>query len=67
VVAGYRTRIRLEPDEIRALPGLMQARPMVLAAWAIAHRHRAEADVRAETVSIRAGAERIAEAVGDLL
>lgn len=67
VVAGYRTRIRLEPDEIRALPALMQARPMVLAAWAIAHRHRAEADVRAEAVSIRAGAERIAEAVGDLL
>lgn len=67
VLAGYRRHVRLEPEEIRALPALMQARPMVLAAWGIAHGHRSSADALAGAASAGAAAERIAEAIDDLL
>jgi Ser/Thr protein kinase RdoA (MazF antagonist) len=33
VAAGYRRRVRLEPEELHRLPAMMRARPVVLAAW----------------------------------
>jgi Ser/Thr protein kinase RdoA (MazF antagonist) len=33
VVAGYRRRVTLEPEEIERIPDMMLVRPLVLAAW----------------------------------
>jgi Ser/Thr protein kinase RdoA (MazF antagonist) len=33
VAAGYRRHLRLEPEELRRLPAMMYARPVVLAVW----------------------------------
>jgi Ser/Thr protein kinase RdoA (MazF antagonist) len=33
VAAGYRRHVQLEPAELRRLPAMMRARPVVLAAW----------------------------------
>ena len=33
VAAGYRRHVRLEPEELRRLPAMMCARPVVLAVW----------------------------------
>lgn len=67
VLAGYRTRVTLEPEEIQALPALMGARPMVLDAWRVAHGHRAEADALAAAAADRVHAQQIADALRDLL
>jgi DNA-binding MarR family transcriptional regulator/Ser/Thr protein kinase RdoA (MazF antagonist) len=44
-VGGYRRHVRLEPDEVDALPGLLKARPLVLAAWELALGRRPWAEV----------------------
>jgi methyltransferase (TIGR00027 family) len=35
VAAGYATQVRLEPEELRRLPGLIRARPLVFDAWRV--------------------------------
>jgi Ser/Thr protein kinase RdoA (MazF antagonist) len=63
VAAGYRRFVQPEPAELRRLPAMMRARPVVLAAWSfclgrtsLADAARAAAEARdiADAVSVRA-------------
>jgi Ser/Thr protein kinase RdoA (MazF antagonist) len=59
VLAGYRRHVALTGEELDRLAGLIQARPLVLAAWAVCTGRTAPGEAVASAVETKALAETI--------
>jgi Ser/Thr protein kinase RdoA (MazF antagonist) len=67
VAAGYRRQVQLEPEELRRLPAMLCARPVVLAAWSFCLGRMTLADAARDAAEARAIAAEVApRAVGAL-
>jgi Ser/Thr protein kinase RdoA (MazF antagonist) len=61
LAAGYARHVRLEPEELDALPALIRVRPIVFTAWAIATGRRPARGLETELRRIHALAAAIGE------
>ncbi len=59
VLAGYRRHVTLTGEELDRLPGIIRARPLILAAWAVCTGRRTPA----EALTAAAETESLAEAL----
>jgi Ser/Thr protein kinase RdoA (MazF antagonist) len=67
VMSRYRRRIDLEPEELAALRGVLQARPLLLDCWAVGHGRKKPADAVRALSAARGHAATIASAVMEVL
>jgi len=63
VISRYRRRIDLEPEELAALRGVLQARALLLDCWAVGHGRKAPADAVRALPAARGHAASVAAAV----
>ncbi len=52
-LAGYRRRVKLEPEEIERLPAMMRARPLIFDIWRLHGGHKSAAAVAADALETR--------------
>jgi Ser/Thr protein kinase RdoA (MazF antagonist) len=61
VLAGYTSRVTLEPEELDRLAGVVRARPMVLEAWSFCMGRKTLATVARDVAAIGEVADAVAE------
>jgi Ser/Thr protein kinase RdoA (MazF antagonist) len=68
-LAGYLHHVKLEPEELKRLPGMMRARPLIFDIWRLHGGHKSASAVVADAMETRRLvdpiARRIAERVGE--
>ncbi|MGH9046135.1 MAG: hypothetical protein ACRDVW_02355, partial [Acidimicrobiales bacterium] len=61
VAAGYRQHVTLEPEELERMAGVVRARPLVFAVWALGAGRRTVAQVAADAAKSFEIADRVVE------
>jgi len=66
-LAGYRRRVKLEPEEIERLPAMMRARPLIFDIWRLHGGHKSAAAVVADALETRQLVDTVARRAAERL